>query len=117
VIAPPTNDSLRARFLRRLYPGLGWCSRCGMPWTRVEGHRTPYGYTEGDPLIDGFSYSRACFPLCEGCWARLTIAERIPYYESLVGWWTLGALDAGTYEPDSMNRDLESILAAVRAGL
>lgn len=41
----------------------------------VESHSTMY--------ID----SRGCFPLCEGCWAKLTPEQRLPYYRKLWKSW------------------------------
>lgn len=118
MFAPPTHDSRRARWARRRHPGLGYCGRCGFPW-RAGGndgpgvpHHTPYGWNEDG----GVSWSRGCFPLCEPCWANLTIPERVPYYESLVAHWALDAMAESRYDPNASNRDLDAILMSVRAG-
>lgn len=76
----PTHDTLRARMARVASPDYSYCGRCGMPWSRVEGHVTNYG--EG----------RGCFPLCEGCWDLLGCPEaRIEYYANLIrNWENLG---------------------------
>jgi hypothetical protein len=77
---------------RLLAPGYGWCGRCGTPWRFVRGHDTWYG--PGDEAVEWSgalgpgrrwtATSRACFPLCERCWAELEPYERLPYYVHLV---------------------------------
>lgn len=42
----------------------------------VDNHATSYG-DEG----------HGCFPLCEGCWNKLTPEERLPYYRYLWELW------------------------------
>lgn len=56
--------------------GYGGCFSCGDTWDWAEVHSTSYG-DEG----------RACFPLCETCWQKLTPETRLPYYSMLVGRW------------------------------
>lgn len=63
-----------------LSPGYSWCFKCKTTWKFVEGHSTPY--------VDHASgYGKACFPLCEECWAELTPEERWPYYQMLLDSW------------------------------
>ncbi len=62
------------RFLRSLRnwigrrKGYGGCMRCGDTWDRTPAHSTSFNETWG------------AFPLCERCWRKLTITERLPYY-------------------------------------
>ena len=67
--------TLSARALQAIFPSYGTCSNCGMPWAVVEGHYTKYSEVYG------------CFPLCEKCWPKLSIAERLPHYKALVAKW------------------------------
>ena len=124
------KQALRTRLIaalaaveRFLSPGLSTCMCCRRPWRTcahrrinyneyrqlnrdryyglvgVESHDTPYG--EG----------RACFPLCETCWAELSICQREPYYKALVLIWQRDpevGRDYSVVEND--------VLAAVRAG-
>lgn len=90
------------------HPGYGCCGRCERTWDLVRGHSTPYGDAEwwvsgpatndvfqvvgwddaiafnekGERLMvvkDGMSM----FPLCEGCWSKLTPKQRLPFYREL----------------------------------
>lgn len=85
----PTHDSVSAKFARFRSPGYSWCLRCGMPWTKVEGHITNYG-----------SDGRGCFPLCEGCWTSLETPDaRIEYYLTLIDEWNrLHSVEDGVRE-------------------
>lgn len=76
--------------------GYGRCRRCGRSWAHGDYHGTDY--TE----------RRGCFVLCEGCWARLTPQERLPFYRS---WWEE---QQRSYPDDA--RDWSLIEAAVLAG-
>lgn len=73
---------LRARKLwawivRLVAPGsYGSCFCCGISWWIDCYHRTPY-------TDDG----SGCFALCEFCWSRMTPAERLPFYETLMAQW------------------------------
>ena len=60
---------------RFLHPGYSACGRCGLTWATVEGHDTNYDNWNG------------CFPLCEGCWSKLTPEERLPFYRQMVDEW------------------------------
>jgi hypothetical protein len=75
----PTHDSAKARALRVVNRGMGYCYRCGMPWNLIEPHITNYKFGSG------------CFPLCEECWTTLGCPEaRIEYYEMLYNkWWSM----------------------------
>lgn len=85
-------------FLRLLAPGYSWCSSCGWPWRFAEPHLTRY--TEDS----------SCFPLCECCWKRLTIEQRIPHYWGLAReWdrWTPGSSsELGPLMEDAVQRGL-----------
>lgn len=77
---PPTHDTIRARIARARAPRYSYCLRCGFPWSRVEGHSTPYRFYK--------SGEAGCFPLCEDCWRMLDTPEaRWPYYEALLRHW------------------------------
>ena len=65
----------RAWIERSLFPHHSWCYCCRRPWSRVDGHMTPYA--EG----------QSCFPLCKSCWSRLTPLNRLPYYRMLWEAW------------------------------
>lgn len=51
------------------------CGCCGMAWNACEAHYTNY--------IE----RKDCFALCEWCWSKLTIEERIGYYRRLHSSW------------------------------
>lgn len=93
---------LPASVERFLLPHLGTCGKCRRPWkTGILGvvpHDTEYSNGSG------------CFPLCEGCWLSLTIAERLPHYERLIQRWS----DMGCPKDEA---DTAAILQAVRNGL
>jgi len=57
---------------RLLAPGYGTCWNCGWPWKYVKPHSTMYNNGHG------------CFPLCEQCWERMTVEQRLPAYRWLV---------------------------------
>ena len=61
---------------RLLAPNYGCCGRCGTPWLFEKPHCTFH------------SAKRGCFPLCEKCWAELSIEDRVPYYWDLWLSWT-----------------------------
>lgn len=94
------TDSLNIRIgrLSRLIsaPGYSWCHRCHTTWAYVTPHQTRY------------SDNRACFPLCEKCWADLTPEQQMPYYEKLLTEWA----QFNPVDPDVANQ----IRAAVLAG-
>lgn len=52
--------------------GFSGCKCCGDRWNWKKSHSTK------------FTDKRACFPLCEECWAGMTPTERLPYYRTLV---------------------------------
>lgn len=86
---------------RLLSPGLSWCGRCKTTWRFVTPHITVWRDGSG------------CFPLCEKCWAHLTIEQRIRYYRRPYDEWGIKHDRWPTAE------DLEvwwQIAAAVRAG-
>lgn len=91
-------DSWKAKYYRLLHPGWGTCLRCGMPWVKVESHRTQYNETSG------------CFPLCQECWDQLTPSERLPFYQQLIAVW-----EEGGHPPDPGVK--EQIQRAVMRGL
>lgn len=84
----PTDDTPEAQAARRRNPGSGSCSRCGYPWAEVDPHETWYRWS-----LEG-RRCRACFPLCEACWAGLTAESRIPYYRKLWENWRQYDCDA-----------------------
>lgn len=47
------------------------CGKCAKSWSKVEPHFTQY------------DEHQTCFSLCEKCWEKLTIKERVPFYETL----------------------------------
>jgi hypothetical protein len=51
--------------------GYGGCLACGDTWSWKKNHVTHYTTFNG------------CFPLCEECWAGMTIDERLHYYRIL----------------------------------
>jgi hypothetical protein len=57
---------------RVLSPGYSGCLRCGMSWLFTRHHITRYSFFAG------------CFPLCEHCWRKLTVDQRLRYYHGLV---------------------------------
>lgn len=91
--------------------GYSGCYRCGGTWDYTESHPTKYSQTS------------ACFPLCQICWAGLTIEERLPFYEELWNEWERQA--ALIKDPAMVAQWRESyplstkqaILDAVREGL
>lgn len=60
---------------RLVSPGWGSCYRCYTTWNFVKSHITSINHTSG------------CFPLCEKCWAELSVYERIPFYKQLYDSW------------------------------
>lgn len=113
--------SRRSPFVdRMLHPGYSGCARCGFTWATVEGHATPYEWTdkalklvfsegESKPSIVQLPEampSRSCFPLCESCWSSLTPEQRLPYYRQLWDSWH----QWGT--PDAKWEDIESSVLA-----
>lgn len=88
---------LVAPIVRLLSPGYSWCYRCGLPWSVVTGHET--NYTE----------SRGCFPLCGFCWGELELADRLPFYESLIiDWETEGPCDG--YDEEIYNSIRKAVI-------
>ncbi len=91
--------SARALLERLLSPGLGWCYRCLRPWKvnarkkigkrsyQQLGRLRWWGLIGVESHSTRYSESAACFPLCEGCWSKLTPKERLPYYDMLVEEW------------------------------
>lgn len=77
---------LLAPIARLFSPGYSHCRHCGFPWNCVNHHVTTY--TEG----------RGMFPLCETCWSKLTVEERIPYYVQLWEEWNRKDLPGLTVE-------------------
>ena len=77
------------------YQCIGRCGRCNVNWSvharTVSRNGGPF---EDLPAIEGveghttmYSDSSGCFPLCEGCWFKLTKEERLPYYRKLHDRW------------------------------
>lgn len=87
---------------QRLAPGYSWCFRCETPWLFVKHHDTEY------VELTETQAGRACFALCEKCWAELTIKQRMPYYRQLWEHWE--SLGVGE------ERHWQDIEAAVLAG-
>ncbi len=94
-----TYDTLRAKLERFLSPEIGTCGRCLRPW-RVPVYRYMgnnawqqlnrlrfAGFVGVDGHTTNINDHSGCFPLCEGCWKRLSPEERLPYYEALVADW------------------------------
>lgn len=68
--------NLRIGRIGRLFaPSYGQCLRCKTPWRFVRYHVTDYHPNHG------------CLPLCEKCWAELTPAQRLPFYQELIESW------------------------------
>ena len=88
---------LLGRISQILFPTYGHCSECGFTWNLVERHITSY------------SSRRGCFPLCEGCWRKLTIDERMRHYRALWCRW----IAKGMPRPEA---EWNLIEAAVREG-
>lgn len=132
---------IRAALDRHRHPHTGFCKHCGMTWASVAEHSTPYEWTEwvqvpsgqvihvdNVPSLSSVTVStnrripaHACFPLCEKCWAVLTIEERMPYYMALVDSWELGYVQYVINNPSAV-ADVpalkrEPIRRAVLAGL
>lgn len=122
--AKPTHDSMRAIFARCRHPSYSYCLRCGMPWKIVSGHETPYGpnivdayrsFPNGLPPGMRLLGQGACFPLCDDCWASLTIEQREPYYWTLLRLWDEGRHSDGI---DGVSEEqTHQIITAVREGL
>lgn len=55
--------------------GYSGCNNCGGTWDWKEGHSTTF--MEGSGM----------FPLCEECWASMTVEQRLPHYRSVAMWW------------------------------
>jgi len=53
--------------------GFPQCGRCGATSDWMPMHETPYGL----PV----EQQRRCVCLCELCWGKLSIEDRLPYYE------------------------------------
>lgn len=51
---------------------MGRCGCCNRRWDEVKGHTT---MIHGTPM--------GMFPLCEECWAKLSVEERLPFYKAL----------------------------------
>lgn len=88
--------------------GHGHCRCCLQPWCKLPGQDggeiikgpDPYHVTPVTPSIGHFA-------LCEGCWAKLTPEQRVPFYRQ--SFWA--------YTQEDLDRDWPAIEAAVRAGL
>jgi hypothetical protein len=90
------------------WPKWAFCYCCGRTYNQIEKHVTIY-HENG-----GYELSFGCFPLCEWCWSRLTIDERLPYYHRLIEAWR----PIRPLEPNRFPVDWEAkILRAVRKGL
>lgn len=76
----PRDDTTEAWALRVTHQGRGYCLACGFPWLVVGQHVTPYAN-----LVQGRGDS--CAPLCQPCFDRLTIPERLELYMALVDSW------------------------------
>lgn len=48
-----------------------------------------------EPHTTRYSPFRSCFPLCEWCWPRLTVEERMPYYLKLFLVWEKNEIESG----------------------
>ncbi len=62
-------------WLKSLAPGWSTCGHCDIPWKFVKRHETKC------------AKNLWCFPLCEKCWSELTIIQRLPHYQELMGRW------------------------------
>jgi len=47
--------------------GYGGCLRCGDTWNWKMAHATQY------------THQKSCFPLCEECWSKIYIPQRLVY--------------------------------------
>jgi len=54
--------------LRLVEPGYSYCSRCHYPWKYAKDHSCYY------------DNGRSHFALCEKCWNKTTLSEKIDYY-------------------------------------
>lgn len=61
--------------VQRAVAQYGVCGRCKTSWSSVAYHATRY------------APDKQMLPLCEPCWALLTPAQRLPYYQALLGQW------------------------------
>lgn len=117
-LLPERHDSELARKEREQSPRIGTCRRCCRPWIvpiseyvgnrtwQQVGMRTEIGVQQHETP---YTERRACFALCETCWASMTIEERMPYYEQLCD--SRAFMAGGEYE------DQNRILSAVEKGL
>ncbi len=58
-----------------IFPKYSSCGECNTTWNIVKPHCTSYTKNKG------------CFPLCEKCWNKLTIEERLPHYKKMWERW------------------------------
>ncbi len=131
---------LPASWERFLSPNLSTCYRCDRPWKSrkfkrekdprdgrpvsvqqkrdrfyglvgVEAHTTYYTREPMEGSV-GISTESGCFPLCEGCWSKLTPETRLPYYERMVENW----INSTANHKDHYREQAPAIYAAVRQG-
>jgi hypothetical protein len=98
---------------------IGHCMKCWQPWEGRMPNSVGYEWDGVKPHHTFFvdppgpgdsidAMGKACFPLCETCWASIKPYERIPYYRRLWDlWMTWGGSD---------KKEWRAILRAVEQG-
>lgn len=59
------------KIFQLIYPGYSTCGRCYRPWAIVETYSVEYEEYSGH------------FAICENCWNKTTIEEKIYYYTQI----------------------------------
>lgn len=90
------RELTRRRITGRLTPSAGYSLHCRTPWWRTDGHTV---WDDRDP--DHQPWRRGTFALCEWCWPRTTVEQRVAYAEELVfGVWPAGGTPLDRCEAD-----------------
>jgi len=123
--------------LRTHFPHSGWCTRCGIPWAHFhriseDTHTTNYCvaevggtctaslrvFDENGVVVPGtdahpdIELHAGCFPMCQWCWERCTIEERVRYHEILIDY--TDSFGHGTEEERRQHR--AAIIYSIRLG-
>jgi hypothetical protein len=97
---------IKNAILREIYPGYGCCSNCGSPWNTCK----PKDVVTG---VD-----RAMFAVCEDCWDKMTLDQRVYAYYKLWKKWGMEDEDFEKIEAEickmthspHYNSDLQDLL-------
>ena len=67
------------KFLQLTNPGFSYCKRCGFPWNFAAHFRGGHHSVNYERSY-GIIWYGSHFALCEKCWTKTTIEEKIHYY-------------------------------------